>query len=480
MYDLIVIGDDLSSHVAAAVAASNGLKTVLLAEHGTGGVYLLGDYAFNIDPTPLTGFGINQTCRTLFSDLDIPLDEHEALLLNPAYQIIMPEHRIDFFNEKETMVKELAREFPAQAEEIIAFYESVTLNSSVFNQWQHDNPFILPRRLKDYYNFLKLTPHIIKHKMEMSKFEYVLKNNPSLKKIFEAQYALLSISEYNINNYSSTSLYCSPLHGVYYFRQGKQFIFNSLIKQLELKKGFYLSRCQILSIKKGKAVSIEVSDKDGNISSISAKYLIVSTKWKKMHLLLDSKKHVNFGEWINPVKVSHLPFTIHLGCNRKCLPEKMAVHLAIVSDVHKNIYDDNLIILESNLIEDERALAIKGTALTATVFLPNNPAMWAEEYLKNYSSSILDRLEYFLPFLKDNIEFFDPGKSIQLSKLSHSVFNPKYKFINLFINGFNARSNKTRFKNVFLTGASLLPSAGFDGEIISGRNALSRVISREI
>lgn len=479
MHDLIVIGDDLSSHVAASVAAGCGLKTVLLAEHGTGGICLLGDYAFNVDPTPLTGFGVNQTCLTLLSDLDITPNESEALLLNPAYQIILPEHRIDFFNEKEALIKEMAREFPDQAAEISAFYESVTLDSSIFNQWLHDHPFVLPQRLEDYYNFIKLIPHVIKHKMEMSKFEYILKNNPSLKKVFEAQGALLGITPFNINNFSNF-LYCAPLRGVYYLHQGKQFIFNSLIKQLESKKGLYLNGCKILNIQKGKSITIEISDKNGDTSNISAKFLIVSTKWEGMHLLLDSKKHINFGEWINPVKISHLPFTIHMGCARKCIPEKMAVHLAVVSDVQKDIYDDNLIILESNLIQDETTATVTKVPLTATVFLPNRPETWTEENLKCYASSMLDRLEFFLPFVKDNIDFFDLEKSIQLSKLSHNVFNPKYKIINLFINEFNARTNKTRFKNVFLTGASLLPDIGFEGEIISGRNAASRVISREI
>jgi hypothetical protein len=70
-------------------------------------------------------------------------------------------------------------------------------------------------------------------------------------------------------------------------------------------------------------------------------------------------------------------------------------------------------------------------------------------------------------------------KSIDISGMSHSVFNPKYKMLNSFITGFAARTNKTWFKNVYLTGASLLTDAGFEGEIISGINAASRVIAKK-
>jgi len=62
MYGLIVIGDDLSSHVAAAVASSYGINTALLSESGIGEeICLSGDLFFNVDPTPMTGFGANQT-----------------------------------------------------------------------------------------------------------------------------------------------------------------------------------------------------------------------------------------------------------------------------------------------------------------------------------------------------------------------------------------------------------------------------------
>ena len=479
MHDLIVIGDDLSSHVAAAVAASYGLNTVLVAERGTGGFHLFDDFAFNIDPTPLSGFGLNQTCLSLLAELDIPPIERESRLLNPAYQIILPEHRIDFFNEKEALVNEMAREFPEYAQEINAFYESAFKKCKIFGDWLHNHPFIQPLSIKDYYNFLKMMPSLFIHQFEKAKFKSLLSHNISLKKVFEAQEALLGNTITNQDSFSSSFQHCTPFRGIYYFPQGKQVLFNSLIKKLESKNGLYLSSCEILNVHKGNSITLDIADKAGNNSSISAKYLIVSTMWDSMHLLLAGKKKINFGDWISPIKATHLPFTIHLGCARKCIPEKMAHHLAVVSDVQKNIFDNNLIILEYSMPEDETMPAANKAPLTATVFLSPDPEQWSQENLTATASSIIDRLEYFLPFLKENIEFFDLEKSIELSKISHSVFNPKYKIRRSFITGLAARTNKTRFKNVYLTGASLLSDAGFEGEIISGINAASRVITKK-
>jgi phytoene dehydrogenase-like protein len=479
MHDLIVIGDDLSSHVTAAVAAGYGLDTALVAERGTGGLCLFGDFAFNIDPTPLSGFGADQTCLSLLAELDIEPIEREGTLLNPAYQIILPEHRIDFFHEKEALVNEMTREFPEYAREINYFYDAAEKKCEIFNEWLHSHPFIQPHNINDCFNYLKILPHFLMHQIEKAKFKTLLNCDASLKKVFEAQEALLSCTTGNKNSFSSSFQHCAPQRGIYYFRQGKQIIFNSLIKKLQSNNGLYLSSCDVSNVKTGNSIEIEITDNSGNSSVISAKKLIVSTKWEKIHLVFADKKKINFGERISPVSISHLPFTIHLGCNRQCIPEKMARHLAVISDVQKNIFDNNLIILESNIPADETIPTANKFSLTATVFLPDDPDVWSHDNLTAQASSIFERLEFFLPFLKENIEFFDLEKSIEISRMSHGVFNPKYKIRNSFLTGFSARTNKTCFKNVYLTGASLLADAGFEGEIISGINAASRVFTRK-
>jgi len=82
MYDLIVIGDDLSSHVAAAFCAINGLKTALFSEKGTAGSSVAGDLTFDGTITPVSGFAENQIAYLSLKNLGI---YPEVRLLNPAY-----------------------------------------------------------------------------------------------------------------------------------------------------------------------------------------------------------------------------------------------------------------------------------------------------------------------------------------------------------------------------------------------------------
>ena len=260
-----------------------------------------------------------------------------------------------------------------------------------------------------------------------------MSRNASFKKVMEAQQALLSFKTKDQDSIFSHFQYSAPLRGVYYFSQGKQGFLNSLIKKIESTNGLYLNNCEILSIKKGKLIEVTYNDKDGVASKIEADNLIVSTKWQNMHLLIERKKKLNFDDLIRPIKVSYYPFTIHLGIRQKSIPEKMARHVAVISDVNKHIYDDNLIILELSIPQDEENISTAKTLLSATIFLPDDQMTWSKENLTANARSIIERLEYFLPFLKENIEFFDIKESINISQKQRAVVNPKYQLQNSFI-----------------------------------------------
>lgn len=478
MYDLIVIGDDLSSHVAAACASRHGLHTLLIAQSGLGGLKLLGDFVFNIDPTPMTGLMQGQPGASVLSELGIDAPEAHSNSMNPAFQVILPEHRVDFCNNVDELITELAREFPKLKDAISEYYKSASAASAVFSGWITEHPLIQPQNLSEYLSYLKIFPQTLRYKFSAAKFDTVLSQNASLEKIWEAQQALLCFNHDDLFSFASAFQYCAPLRGVSYFPQGKQFLFNALIDKLEANKGLYLSHYQICSISTNKTIELEIKAKDGSSSKMSAQNLIISTKSDSLSLLTDGNEYLSFSDRFRPAKIAGYPFTIFLGVAAKCLPEKMARHVAVVTDVAKDLYDHNLIILETSLPEQDKAPAQAKTSLTATVYLQDVKDNWSVDVLKYEAESMLDRLETFLPFLKDNIELSNIDQSIDISMEYRKVNTPKYKIRNAFFTAFAAKSCKTRFNNVVLTGASLLSDAGFDAEIVSGKNAALQVIKK--
>ena len=362
--------------------------------------------------------------------------------------------------------------------DISDFYHAATDASSIFQEWITEHPQIQPQNLKEYFSYLKIFPYIFRYKFGAAKFDKILSQDESLEKVWEAQQALLSFNNDDLFSFASAFQYCVPLRGISYFPQGKQFLFNALVEKLESNKGLYLSNHQVSAITRNKTIDLEIKAPDDTTSKVSGLHLIVSTKSDKLSLLRGSHRHINFSDWLRPAKIAYYPFTIFLGIAEKCLPEQMSRHIAVVTDVTKDIYDNNLIILETSLPDKDKSLAHAKTSLTATVYLPDIEANWTIAALKHEATSILERLEVVLPFLKENIELCNIDKSIDISMDYRKVLSPKYKVRNAFFTSFAAKSNKTRFDNVFLTGASLLSDAGFDAEIISGKNAALQVMKK--
>ncbi len=476
MYDLIVIGDDLSSHVAAAFCAINGLKTALFSEKGTAGSSVAGDLTFDGTITPVSGFAENQIAYLSLKNLGI---YPEVRLLNPAYQIILPSQRIDFFHDKEELLKELAREFPHLEGDLRLFYDVAEKNSNAAGQWISEHPGIQPKKMKDFFDYLKLIPRFAESMFNTIRLKRLMSQNPSFRKVIQAQHALLSFKTDPLNSFFSSWQSCTPLRGTFSFAQGKQDLVDSLIRKIKASDGLYLSGCDCLSIHKDKVIELNYTDDNGNTEKIESRHLIVSTKWQNIGQLFDHKKTFSFGDFLRPAKTAYFPFSIFLGVNPAGLPEKLARHSAIICNPARELYaDNNLIILESSAKEERMKDPAAKILLSATVFLPDHQEIWSKDNLKTISENIMNQLDHFFPFLKENILFFDPDESMKLSLKLRGTIIPRYQIKNSFFTGFSAKGSKTRYANIYLTGASLLADAGFEAEILSGLNTANLLISQ--
>lgn len=467
IYDVAVIGDDLSSYVAASAASCRGLKTVLLSETGMEDIAVIGGLSFPIDATPLSGFIFSEAGETFLRDLNI---SSKVALLDPGYQVILPEHRIDFFHDKDLLVREFTREFPDLTQELKSFYEFFEILVSESRSWLNQHPRVKPSGIKEYFDYLHLVPSLAKIHLARMKLNNIVSRQAAFRKVIEAQQSLLSFRDSCPSSLFAFYPLMAPLLGVGWFPKGKQTIFEAAVDKVVSSGGLYLKGAETLSIKKRKPFEITYNDSDKTPSKIEAHKMIISTKWPNTHLLIDRKKKINLDDLLRPVKTTHCPFTVHLGVKPHALPEKMARHVAVICDMKRDIHDDNLIILHS-CAENDQDLASGNIALTATMYLANDFRVWSQEALMLKAQSMLERLEFFLPFLKENIEFYDVNESVVISKKQRQIINSKYQLRSALLTGIAAKNNQTRLENVYLAGASLLLDIGFDGEFLSGVNA---------
>ena len=483
MYDTIVIGNDLSSLVAATIISHHGKKTALLSESDAKHVYSDFGYTFNIDPLPLTGFGPGEICSRLLEDLGIPAAEYSGLqLLNPGLQIILSDHRIDCFHGREELLNDMEREFFGERDEIRKLYSSILKISSLIERRFTQIPHTHATNFNAFISLLKDITVILKEKYSLSKRLKSIQNSPSLTRVFEALSAILSNSINSINGpFAVSSAYALslPLRGLYHHVDGNEAFMGLLKAAFEASGGHLMNNCSVMRINAGKEIDVDASMPE-TLSQIRGRYLIASTKWEKLRLLLlNEKKFRRMERRLKLVRSAYYPFTLHMGILEKCVPEKMAIYVAIVIDQNRPVMDDNLVFVEISARDcNERAPAGK-RALSATIFLKESPLVLTNDELKEVSQVVFCALEKFLPFLRENLDFLNIGISIELSRKCQELVNHKYAMQSRSFFGMPSISNKTPLRNVFMTGGMLLAGLGFQGEIISGINAANLVISKE-
>jgi hypothetical protein len=110
-YDLVVVGDELAGAVAAALLARRGFRTLMLTSAPVE-KDLLGGHPAPRTPLALTGLE-SPALKRVVNELNLlQLLRRRVSANHPAYQILLPDHRLDVGDD---LGRELARELPDDA-----------------------------------------------------------------------------------------------------------------------------------------------------------------------------------------------------------------------------------------------------------------------------------------------------------------------------------------------------------------------------
>jgi phytoene dehydrogenase-like protein len=472
MYDTIIIGRDLSSLIAALAALRHGLKTLLITEGNQETEHRDAGYAFPIDPTPLSGFGGEQTVLRLLGELHLSLTEApKMLLMDPAFQVILPGHRVDLFHDQNQMINEMIREFPSQEREIKRVYHAVLKYSTLIEHWISEDRAGRSDLLTNIFRYAVRLPNAI-----AGFYSLALRSNGTdhaLDRVIEAQMAVLSHLDVDSRflPLSAAYLLSLPTRGVYYPLGGRNAWLSWLRKVYIDSGGELLDGYSVMRIDTKPEIIVDV-EYAGSASTIHGNGLIVSAQWEKLNLLLFQQKafrsvvrRLGFNRPNAP------PFCLHLGVHEEGLPERMAPYVAVVPDDRIPSRHRNLVFIERSL-QGEISRAPEGRrALSVTVFLKESPLVLDDSELKAMAKTMIDALEGFLPFLRESIDYVNIEKSIAVARQSQEIVNQKYRMRKRSNIAMNTLSPVTPLHNVLLTGGIFRAGLGFEGEILSGMDA---------
>jgi phytoene dehydrogenase-like protein len=471
MHDTLIIGRDLSSLVAALTSVREGLETVLVMEGDPDMAYREAGYTFPFDPRPLSGLAERQILSRLLGDMTPADDEiFSKRIMNPAFQVILSGHRIDIFQDRERLLNDMIREFPEEMPEIKRFYRAVSKASSLIENWIAEDETDRSGFMRGILRKLTRLPAAITNRSAL-----VIRKNgetDAFRRVVESQLNFLSNLELDGNPFPVTAAYLLslPTRGLFYPWGGMNALISRIRRAFLESGGILKDGCSVIRVETEPEAIVDL-ECEGSSLTLRGKKLIVSAQWEKLELLLPGRKVLpRPNRRFASIRPSAYPFCLHMGVHERGLPENMASYVVVLSDGKGSVTNSDIVFLQTSLPGENDCAPMGRRAITATVYLADSPLRLSDQELKSAATKIIDSLEEFLPFLRDNIDYLRVDQSISLSRKYQEIVNRKYRTRRSFF-GMNTLSSQTRLANVILTGGILKAGLGFEGEVIAGMDA---------
>jgi hypothetical protein len=121
-YDVIVLGDDLAGLIAAALCARRGMRVLVVETEATrADRYTIGPHVLPRTPAPFIGEA-SPAVRRVVAELNfIQTLKRRLTPLRPAFQVVLPDGRLEIGPDNDAVGRELLRELPAEREAVEAF-----------------------------------------------------------------------------------------------------------------------------------------------------------------------------------------------------------------------------------------------------------------------------------------------------------------------------------------------------------------------
>lgn len=205
-YDVIFLGSGLSALLAAALLARRGYYVLVLDELETNDPvirrYSKGNFSYLQGPSLFLGFERDGLYDRIFLELGLSLSalKREGVLFSRSddpFQVILPNHRINFYNDPRELFEELGREFPDHRLELKKFLIELDEWDGVLNPFLHSYAKPAATGINDY--LLKLRDSVkIKsmiRSLKRQSMQELLKpfsHDPELKRVFEMFFLLFT------------------------------------------------------------------------------------------------------------------------------------------------------------------------------------------------------------------------------------------------------------------------------------------------
>jgi hypothetical protein len=462
-FDVVVVGSEISGLVAGALLAKGGMRVLHLDAAPWQSTYKFQDLTFYRQLRLFSTWDASPSQKRAFFDLNLITDMSKRLTpLQPSFQLVLPQQRLDITSDPQALAVELDREFPGSAQ----FLEEALRKVEETND----------RLDKLLDGHLMLPPESWKERRELTRMmeENPLPEENALFDGVPADHPLRRVAEMPVPFITHLDPGAScPIRLARAARQIQLGLCELPGGMDELKerlsgviKHFHGDARQEgiaeVSVSWGRIKSFRLSGGE----QIGCEQVIGAEPVGKLAELLAEK---SLGKWHEQVAAELRPakrvYTLNLAVKADGIPEGMGPVGFVVRDLAAPLAGANLLLWW-----------LHGTtgglrALTLAALVPEPEGQGAASW-RALKADVLGAVENLMPFYTKHLVHvdvpWDDGESKGATVRPVSEMAELYAWGGKSALGIDAVPYRTPLKNLTLANRQILPALGLEGEFLAG------------
>lgn len=470
VYDVIIVGGQLSGAVAAALLAKHGHRVMLVEHDGLGPGYDHSGYLLPYAPFVSPAMKAVPVMDEVLTELGLNTAASRALRPHvPELQLVLPGHRFDLPADQGRRAAELKRAVGDRAQSLNAAISSLISfheGSDAFFREPLELPADGMMETWGLKSLIKRHPQLsapLPGQSDEPELRLLQKLAPFLTYQAEPQHPLArgrALSQ----TLASPERYPGG-------REGLRDLFN---KKLQDLGGDLLTReggesfiAEELAFDGDRAAGVKLLQSD---MVYRAQAVVAATDSDALRRLIsEKKKHRKLTESLDWSSTKQFLFTVNWVIRETGLPRGMGELVLYATG------DD----LDPLLIQQHPARRVGSgkeeetlRVLTAAAFVPQSARDLGEPHLLELSERIGAHLEALMPFSRQHLVLAS-APYIHAGGLrgSRLLPHPLFQIESEALLGVEGLSQRTAVKNLFLANREVLPGLGLEGELLAGRRA---------
>lgn len=487
-YDVVIVGTQLGPLVAGALLAKRGFRVLLLGQDDVGATYPVGD--LELPRAPFTFLPAHSPAvRRVLGELALhPLLRRRSVQVDPAFQVVLPEHRFEVPLDDALLEKEVAREFPEVRRPIADFLGRLAKHDAALDEvfarditWPPDSFF----ERRELGRAAARTP-FGKTGDGVELLDDLPRRHPfRLAVELPIRFSDGMDPDHGIGLRRARH-FAAWRRGGAVVEGGAAGLRHLLVESLESHSGEVrpAERIDRVLVRRGTATGVRLAASGEVIGATSI--LVGSPVARLLAWVPDRGPFEELFERTGEPVIRYYRYTLNLILGPDGIPAAMARDVFYLRRARRSLSDENALHLQAETLEDGRRL------LTVEALLPRRAVEEIPEFLASMRERIVRSLETLLPFLRSHLELVDSphdGRDVQDLTSGKAIappapwdrgpqtMEPVYGFPVPTALGVCALPVRTPVRHLYLVNRQLAPGLGLEGDFLAAASA-ARIVGR--